>query len=162
MVGIVSKLRFAANALTPINQLPPGILCEVFFHCRPVIRGRSEQPWQKRQPFEDLLAITHTYQHWRATAIAATDLWSQLIIRDPHRNFGGVTRLFICRSGELPLDADVGYDLAIVAPHTSRLRTLCAKGAQSTTPPTSAIVRRHSLKHSTFSPTALEMKARPY
>jgi len=100
----------------------------VFFHLRPVIRVGSKQPWQKRQPFEDLLAITHTCQHWRASAIAAMDLWSQLITRSPCGNFDGVVQLFIGRSGELPLDADVGYSLAVVVPHTDRLRTLSCKG----------------------------------
>ena len=127
-VGIVSKLRFATNALTPVNRLPPEILCDVFFHLRPVIRGGSKRLWQKRQPFEDLLVVTNTCQHWRAIAITTPDLWSQLIIREPCSNFDDATRLFIDRSGELPLDADVGYGLAVVAPHTNRLRTLWCKG----------------------------------
>lgn len=128
MAGIVSRFRSAANALTPINQLPPEILCEVFFHLRPAIRRGSKQSRPARAPFEDLLAVTHTCQRWRVTAIAAAELWSQLIARDPRKNFDDMTRLFISRSGELPLDADLGYRLAVVAPHAHRLRTLSCRG----------------------------------
>lgn len=35
-----------------------------------------------------------------------------------------MTRFFTSRSGELPLDADLGYRLEVVAPHVNRLRTL--------------------------------------
>ena len=128
MTGIASRLRFTANALTLINQLPPEILCEVFFHLRPVIRRGSKQLRPTRAPFRDLLAVTHTCRHWRTTAITAANLWSQLIVKDPHRNFDNMTRLFISRSGELPLDADLGYKLAVVAPHANRLRTLACRG----------------------------------
>ena len=127
-VGIVSKLRLTANALTPINQLPPEILCEVFFHLRPVIRRGAKQPRSTRQPFEGLLAVTHTCQHWRETAIAAPDLWSQLVARDPRKDLDNMTLLFISRSGDLLLDADLGYRLDAVAPYANRLRTLSCKG----------------------------------
>jgi hypothetical protein len=39
-----------------------------------------------------------------------------------------MTRLFISRSGEQPLDVDLGYRLAVVAPYTNRLRTLSCRG----------------------------------
>jgi len=129
VVGITSKLRFSINALTPINQLPPEILCEAFFHLRPVVRGGPGQPRRTRQPFEDLLTVTHTCQHWRVAAIAAADLWSQLIIRGSRGNSDDLARLVISRSGESPLDADVGYRLVVVVPHTNRLRTLWCKGS---------------------------------
>ena len=128
IVGIVSKLRFAANALIPINRLPPEILCEVFFHFRPVIKRGSEQPQSGSRPFEDLLAITHTCHLWRITAIGAADLWSQLIARDPRKNMDDMIRLFINRSGDLPLDADLGYGSEVVTPYTDRLRTLTCRG----------------------------------
>lgn len=70
----------------------------------------------------------HTCQHWRVTAIAAADLWSQLIARDPCKNFDDMTRLFISRSGELPMDADLGYRLEVVALHAKRLHTLSCRG----------------------------------
>ena len=161
VVGIISKLRFAANPLTPVNRLPPEILCEVFFHLRPVIRGRSKQYWTKRQPFEDLLAVTITCQHWRATAITTPDLWSQLIIREPRSTFDDMARLFIDRSSELPLDADVRSGLAVVAPHTNRLRTLlCDEWAFSDY---SNLINRPAplLEHFTFAPTSSSPKFRP-
>ncbi|KAF9653402.1 hypothetical protein BDM02DRAFT_3257923 [Thelephora ganbajun] len=126
MVKIISRLRFAANTLTPICQLPPEILCEVFFHLRPVIRRGYGRP-RAGQPFRNLLAVTHTCQHWRATAIAAAELWSQLIIRGPYEKLD-LTRLFISRSRELPLDADFEYQLAVIAPYTNRLRALSCSG----------------------------------
>ena len=128
MAGIVSRFRLVANALTPINQFPPEILCEVFFHLRPVIKRGSKEPGSTRQPFGDLLAVTHNCQRWRVSAIAAPYLWSQLIATEPHKNFKDMIRLFISRSGELPLDADLRYQLAVVAPYTNHLRTLSCKG----------------------------------
>ena len=127
MAGIASRFRLAANALSPINQLPPEILCEVFFHLRPVIRRGTERPRSIRRPFGDLLAATHTCQRWRVTAIAAADLWSQLFA-DSRKNLDDITLLFISRSGELPLDADLGHRLEVVAPYSNRLRTLSCKG----------------------------------
>jgi len=128
LVGIVSRPRFAADALAPVNQLPPEILCEVFFHLRPVIRRGSELSRGTKEPFKDLLAVTHTCQYWRVTAIAAADLWSQLVARDRRKKFDNITRLFISRSGELPMGADLGRRLEVVAPHADRLRTLFCRG----------------------------------
>lgn len=57
LLEAASRLRFVVNAFVPINQLPPEILCEVFFHLRPAIRTGSRR---LRLPFEDLLTVTHT------------------------------------------------------------------------------------------------------
>ena len=80
------------------------------------------------RPFKSLFAVTHTCQYWRATAIAAPELWSQLTIWNLKKNSDHITRLFINRSGDLPLDADVGRRIAVIAPHVSRLRTLVCTG----------------------------------
>ena len=130
MARISSGLRFIANSSTPINQLPPEILYKVFFHFRPVISRGPEPPRSTREPFEDLLVVTHTCRHWRITAIDATDLWSQFTTRDPHKNknFDNMTRLFIGRSGRAPLDVDLGYKISpVLAPHADRLRTFSCR-----------------------------------
>ena len=75
-----------------------------------------------------MLAVTHTCQHWRVTAIAAADLWSQLIAGDSRKNFDDMTRFVISVLGELPMDADLGYRLEVVALHANRLHTLSCRG----------------------------------
>ena len=132
LLEVASRLRFTANAFSPINQLPPEILCKVFFHLRPVvIREGSKQPRSARVPFEDLLAVTHTCQHWWRIATAAPELWSQMTYRGSGKNSDHLIRLFIRRSGELELslDANLGHGLAAVFPHVNRLRTLRCVGS---------------------------------
>ncbi|KAF9783010.1 hypothetical protein BJ322DRAFT_188059 [Thelephora terrestris] len=117
---------------SPVNQLPPEILREVFVHLRPVvIRKGSEQPQSTRSPLADLLAVTHTCQHWRRISIAAPQLWSHLIVRGSTKNSGDLTQLFIHRSGEsdLSLDADLKHGLAAVVPYVNRLRALRCAGS---------------------------------
>lgn len=128
LLGVASRLRSTANAFVPINRLPPEVLCEVFFYLRPMIRKESKQPQSKRPPFEDLLAITHVCRHWRGTAIAAPELWSQLNVGGPSKNLNDLTRLFIRRSGELPLDVELGCRPVAVVPYIHRLRTLSCAG----------------------------------
>ena len=124
LLEAASRLRFTANRFAPINQLPPELLCEVFFYLRPVVEEEPRRPWSTELPFEDLLAVTHTCQRWRETAIVARKLWSQLNVRNSSESLDGLTRLFIRRSGLLPLDATVDRQLVAITPYIPRLRIL--------------------------------------
>ena len=156
MIHITSRLRFATNALAPINQLPPEILCEVFLYLRPTVRNGSKKTQSVQSPFGDLLAITHTCKHWRTTATNTPDLWSQLIIRRSSNNLGDLARLFIRRSGELPLDADVRSGLTVLLPYVDRLRTLrCLRSSILEFPefcnsPAQSLETLHILSHPGF------------
>ena len=61
------------------------------------------------------------------TAIAAPELWSHVFIKSSSRS-DDIPRLFVSRSGELPLDVDVGHKLAAAIPYVNRLRALACKG----------------------------------
>ncbi|PPQ70717.1 hypothetical protein CVT24_000834 [Panaeolus cyanescens] len=77
--SLAEKIRSYSPILSPIRQLPPDILGEIFYHCLSIHRNpimhSSEAP----------LLLTRVCRSWRSIAYSTPKLWSRLYIPFPYR-----------------------------------------------------------------------------
>jgi len=79
------------------NRLPPEMLAAIFFHLskrKIPLTGRISS-----HLIRDLVSVTHVCRFWRQAAINAPEVWTDIPI-----NSAEVARVFLERSGELPLN----------------------------------------------------------
>jgi len=106
LLVVLSKLRYAANAIAPPNKLPPELLRAIFSYLCPDTRRDWEV--ERTPPYAYLLAVSRVCRHWRDIAVSATELWTYIIFAAsgnfPTEEEISIARLCTSRSGVRPLD----------------------------------------------------------
>ena len=102
---VLSKLHYAANAITPSNKLPPELLRAVFSYLRP----GTHHDWEEGPvpPYRNILTVGCVCRHWREIAVSATELWTNIILGAssvPAEKEMQIALLCMRRSGAQPLD----------------------------------------------------------
>jgi len=132
LLVVLSKLRYAANAIAPSSKLPPEILRAVFSYLRP----GTHHDWEDgpTSPYTDVLAASRVCRRWREIAVSATELWTDIILgvgNTPPEEETRLALLCVRRSGVRPLDFLYGSsssldppDLVEVIPDRRRLRSV--------------------------------------
>jgi hypothetical protein len=102
---VLSKLRYAANAIVPLNKFPPELLRAVFSHLCP--DTRCFWKCESTPPYADLLAVGRVCRRWREISVSATELWTHIILAGgdvPEEEERFIARLCMRRFGVQPLD----------------------------------------------------------
>ncbi|KAI0668545.1 hypothetical protein C8Q78DRAFT_1081404 [Trametes maxima] len=87
LLGEIAQLRSVQNSVVPINRLPPELLSTIFAFC---LVGPNEEKYPIR--------ITHLCKHWRAVALGASTLWTNIVLDHPVG-----LKVFLERSKALPV-----------------------------------------------------------
>ena len=115
----------------PWNHLPPELLCRVFWYL--VDLTLPTNPMAETASLRDLITVTHVSRWWREAALAASELWSRVLITRTSLTAPDQLRAFLERSGTQPLDVfqcgvsreRVASLLGVLVPYyESRLRSL--------------------------------------
>ncbi|KAG6328752.1 hypothetical protein ID866_10337 [Astraeus odoratus] len=107
--SLVRRSILTHKALTsPIRQIPPEVLAEIFYHCLPVA------PYVAPRDLEGPMLLTQVCRHWRAVAMSTPKLWSSITIhldRATQGDYRLMCDAWLGRAKSLPLAIRVLNDL---------------------------------------------------
>lgn len=120
---ILQLIRSIRNTSAPINKFPEELL------------SRIPPCWDEKCMKNNLIAMTHVCQRWRAALTACTSFWTRLTFTHLEE-----TRVYLRRSQSSPLHIELRATegscylegaLALVAPHIHRISSITLRGGYS-------------------------------
>ncbi|TFK66433.1 hypothetical protein BDN72DRAFT_844364 [Pluteus cervinus] len=116
----IQALKAKRNQLIPVSSLPLEVLTKIFF----LVRSQAQE--------YEWIIVTHVSHYWRAVALGAHALWTNIIHRTFYRPIS-VPMTVLQRSGMCQLDVEIDHSdigpqsfflLSTILGQLSRIRTL--------------------------------------
>ncbi|KAG8970448.1 hypothetical protein FRC03_008645 [Tulasnella sp. 419] len=118
---------------SPVNKLPPELLCKVFLYCASPDSSPQEDDlgdsWETENGNDaSIIPLTHVSKYWKLAALGSPELWSKIWIKE------GVplskTAEWLRRSSSYPLDITINQSsfgfvqeaVKLLIPHSLRWR----------------------------------------
>ncbi|KAJ7590004.1 hypothetical protein C8J56DRAFT_1163730 [Mycena floridula] len=104
--------------LLPLRSLPSELLSEIFVHCMP---AKPETISPRNPPF----TLSSVCSRWRAVAVSTPKIWTGLVFGSVERRHIELTKIFISRSGAIPLDISFRWFSQEEEGLENEIRNLC-------------------------------------